>query len=315
MNQKIGMLVVFLSMINLVTALRISSLSQNHLKSHGVTDPSKDGKSDKEIEKLQMKDVAEDLRKQLERIKCLTEDEIKIRESGNLQEYKLDTNEKQNKLKESLHSLDSMDIDDDERKDLQAQLKKTIQGNEDLLKELNEFHLETERLRQNLRKQEMDLKFLAEAEDMEAKMKDMKQAILRRQYSEAEIAAKAQKLEAMIESNDKLLVTYHNKMNNSQEHENIMQRRVGPAIDSLFKKVDNIRQNHVFEHIQPTRDEDIHENIALLVENTSNTLRQIHKDFEEKQAPKEMPSKATENVQNERHKNNITTKKKACVIS
>eukprot|EP01066_Platyproteum_vivax_P017550 Platyproteum_vivax@DN7389_c1_g8_i1.p1 len=50
MNQKIGMMVVFLSLINLVTALRISSLSRYHLKSR-KTDPTegsllKDGASD-----------------------------------------------------------------------------------------------------------------------------------------------------------------------------------------------------------------------------------------------------------------------------
>eukprot|EP01066_Platyproteum_vivax_P017547 Platyproteum_vivax@DN7389_c1_g6_i1.p1 len=116
MNQKIGMLFVFFSLINLVTALRISSLSRYHLKSQGKTDPEnkKDGKSDKEE----------------------SEEARKLRESEEARKLV---------IRQAMEKIENLQMKLQKRtKDAASEAEKNI---EKLQKKANELHIEIQRER------------------------------------------------------------------------------------------------------------------------------------------------------------------------
>eukprot|EP01066_Platyproteum_vivax_P017548 Platyproteum_vivax@DN7389_c1_g6_i2.p1 len=125
MNQKIGMLFVFFSLINLVTALRISSLSRYHLKSQGKTDPEnkKDGKSDKE--------ESEEARKLRE-----SEEARKLRESEEARKLV---------IRQAMEKIENLQMKLQKRtKDAASEAEKNI---EKLQKKANELHIEIQRER------------------------------------------------------------------------------------------------------------------------------------------------------------------------
>eukprot|EP01066_Platyproteum_vivax_P008461 Platyproteum_vivax@DN3554_c0_g1_i1.p1 len=168
MNQKIGMLVVFLSLINLVTALRISSLSQPHLKSEGKTDPTtsllKDKKTAQQMEELKMElEILGKTPNDFEELKYKTKE---LHNARNQNRSKVEgiiseAEETLKGVKDTLSCFDSLHVEAVAQKpELRARLENLIQEQENLLETLKLGLPADESLLRMLDKEETDRKVL-----------------------------------------------------------------------------------------------------------------------------------------------------------